>query len=341
VSQRDIYVIDLVNHTKFPEEKIQIFDISESIQVIPIETSDSVLIGNIFSTKIEDNKVFISSINGVFAFDSNGKYQNSIGYKGRGPAEYVSLFDFYPDNDLVWLLDRSGKKVLKYSNSGLFIEGYTLPKQQIFTGFHYLNSSTFIGFVPDNGQPNTNIMLAFFGATGITDSILYRNPIPESKMWWMVFGEASFIDHGVHTKFKHLFNDTLYIIQDYKLKPYTVLNLGTRKANINARAIAADKDPATHNIYEDMDRVFLRGENDRYIFLEIWTELGAPKSVFFYDKKEQTIHKWKFILPEDDRIDHTTDFTPLNIDGNGNLIGYASPANEEDNPIIIIAKLKK
>jgi hypothetical protein len=31
-------------------------------------------------------------------------------------------------------------------------------------------------------------------------------------------------------------------------------------------------------------------------------------------------------------------FVPMYIDKNGNLIGYTAPANDEDNPVVVIAK---
>jgi len=216
------------------------------------------------------------------------------------------------------------------------LESYDLEKQ-IFTEFYYSGNDIFIGFVPDQGQPNTDVMLAFFNATGIVDSILYRNPIKVSYVQWFLYDEATFINHGTNVKFKHVFNDTIYIVKDYKLKPSFVLNLGAGKANENARGGTVNRDVKNYNPYEGMDNTYLYGESNRYIFLKVD---GAP---IFYDKKEQKVHKWELSLPDDKRIDpeHAKKFVPKYIDKNGNLIGEVSPANMEDNQVIVMAKLKR
>jgi len=342
VSQSNFTIIDLINHIQLPKEEILLSDISESIEMIYLETNDSVLVSRISNINVEVNKLYVQASNGVFVFDSDGKFLNSISARGRGPREYVSLSCIFPEEDVIWLLDNSGKKALKFTVSGKFLEDFEFEKQ-MFTDFYYSGGDSFIGFIPDNGQPNTDIMLAFFTATGIVDSILYRNPISVGNIYWSVGGEASFINHRAQIKFKHLFNDTIYVIQDNMLIPDMVLDLGARKANENARAIAVNKDSRTHDICEGMDKAILKGESDRYVCLRIANDYPPLYyDVLFYDKKEQKVHKWEFILPEDERLDHeqAKKFVPMYIDKNGNLIGQTAPANEEDNPVIVIAKLK-
>lgn len=335
-SSRSSYeVIDLVNHKQLQEEFILLSDVSEFINIIPLETSDSVLIGSIDKIKLYTNKLYITASNGVFVFDSDGKFLNTVGMKGRGPKEFINLYGIFPENDIVWIIDRSGKKVLKYSNTGIFLESFDLANQR-FQDYYYSENSVFIGFIPDHGQTNTDIMLAFFDATGIVDSLLHRNPMGESEMMWAVYPEATFVNHGTQIKMKHLFNDTIYNIMNNQLYPDIVLNLGDRKANEYARTGAVNKDPRTHNITEGMDRAYLYGENDQFVYLEV------ENSPLFYDKKEKKVHKWTFILPDDERLDseQAKRFIPDYIDANGNLIGKTDPANEENNPVIIIAKLK-
>ena len=82
----------------------------------------------------------------------------------------------------------------------------------------------------------------------------------------------------------------------------------------------------------------LYGENDRYIYLRVLFNVPT-----FYDKKENKVHKWEFSLPDDKRLDpeQSQKFVPKYIDKYGNLIGETTPANLEDNQVIIIAKLKR
>jgi len=261
---------------------------------------------------------------------------NTVGSRGRGPREYVSLHNIYPEDDVVWLIDDSGKKALKYTASGRFLEGFDFEKLR-FTEYHHSGNGSFMGFVPDLGH-STNVMLAFFEAAGMIDSILYRNPIPKNSTRVMFYhAEVSFINYGDRIKFKHLFNDTIYHISNNKLLPDMVLNLGARKANENARNEAARQNPNDFiDLFKGMDRALLYGESEHFVYLIVES---VP---IFYDKKERKTHKWKFILPEDERLDpeQSKEFVPLYVDKNGNLIGETASANLEDNPVIIIAKLK-
>ena len=152
-----------------------------------------------------------------------------------------------------------------------------------------------------------------------------------------LYGGTSFINNGSQIKFKYTFNDTIYVVSDHKLIPDMVLNLGAGRANENARREALYADPRTVDLFKDMDRVYLQGENDRYVYLLI------DFVPLFYDKKEQQVHKWQFSLPDDKRIDpeQAKKFVPICIDKNGNMIGTTPAADQNDNPVIIIAKLKR
>ena len=335
--QRKLPIIDLVNHRSRPFENMLLSEVSTSIQMIPLETNDLSLLGYIYGIQFERNNLYITAGNGVFVFDSNGKFLNTLSSQGRGPQEYIALPGLFPEDNIVWLIDGTGRKMLKFSDSGKFIERF--EHKYRFSEYHHSKGDAFIGFLPDLGLPGTDIMLAFFHPTGIVDSILYRNPIQQSQLYWYVPDEATFSNYQTQIKFKHLFNDTIYRIEKFGLVPDVVLNLGSRKANEKARAIAVKSDPHTHDIYEGMDAVVLRGENGRFICLEV--KFGPI--IYLYDKKEQKVHKWNFILPTDKRIDPegAKKFVPMCIDKNGNLIGQTAPANEEDNPVIIIAKLKE
>jgi len=335
-------VIDLIDHKQLLTEEIHLSEISEYIWIIPLETNDSVLVGNIGKIKLETDKLYIPASNGVFVFDQNGKFLNKLGSRGRGPKEYVSLYDIHPEGDIVWLLDNSDKKALKYSCSGRFLDSFYF-EPQLWTDYYYSGNDTFIGFLPDYGQPNTDIMLAFFDADRVVDSILHKNPIKQSvNIFLRVYGEVSFINHGNKVKFKHLFNDTIYHIVNNKLLPDIVLNLGNGRANVNARVDAANK--VDYDLTQGMDNTLLYGESNRYVYLKV-DNVNTPPDYnisLFFDKITQKVHKWKFILPDDKRIDieESKKFIPLYIDKNGHLIGQTASADPDDNPVIIIAKLK-
>lgn len=164
-NQNDFLMIDLINHKHLPTQQITLDEIAESIQIIPLETNDSVLVGTIRTLKTEDNKMIINASNGVFVFDTNGKFLNSV----------------------------------------------------------------------------------------------------------------------------HLFNDTIYKIINNRLFPNMVLDLGSGNANENARKDALRQNPDNIDLFKDMDKTLLYGENNLFIFFKI------NDKPFFYNKQKQIVHKWEFI----------------------------------------------
>jgi len=334
IQKGEIPVLNLCNYKQLSLTNISLMEIAESIKIVPLETNDSVLVSTIYRIRIEKDKLFIYARNGVFVFESTGKFLNKVGSKGRGPIEYLGLYDIFPKDNYVWLLDQLGHKALQFTTTGDFMQIVELGHEN-YTDFYYTTNECFICFLPDLGQSNTDIMLSFFDISGLKDSVQYKKPIKGDVLQRFVYREGSFFQHGDQIKFKHLFNDTIYNILNNQMSPNMVLNLGIGKANENARADAANKGD-DYNLFQGMYIAHILGENDRYIYLLVES---VP---LFYDKKERKLHKWKLILPQDERlnIEESKKFVPSYIDKNGNLIGETVSANEEDNPVIIIAKLK-
>jgi hypothetical protein len=80
-------------------------NIFEQIKVIPLETTDSSLIGRaIDGIEVWDDKLFIQNYLGshtnILCFDLSGKYLFNIDRMGQEPEEYTYLGDFFIDEHL-------------------------------------------------------------------------------------------------------------------------------------------------------------------------------------------------------------------------------------------------
>ena len=69
---------------------LQLEDEIESVECIPLETSDSVLISNILDLRMTDNYIFVynGKTSEIFQFNRDGKFIRKIGREGNGPGEY-------------------------------------------------------------------------------------------------------------------------------------------------------------------------------------------------------------------------------------------------------------
>jgi hypothetical protein len=125
-------------------------NIFERIKVIPLETTDSSLIGRIIDRmEISDSKLFIQNWLGTHAnilcFDLSGKYLFNIDRMGQGTGEYTYLGDFFIDTNLQHLVLISDiRKFLHFDLYGKFL--YNIYSTDIYYARHsiYLNDSTYL-----------------------------------------------------------------------------------------------------------------------------------------------------------------------------------------------------
>jgi hypothetical protein len=104
--------------------KVELLQLIESIELIPLETNDNSLIGNVRSVKADANYLYVSDYNDspVKMFSKDGKFISATGHKGAGPGEYIQISDFFPSNDTINLFAWSGnRKWIRYSNDNKFL----------------------------------------------------------------------------------------------------------------------------------------------------------------------------------------------------------------------------
>ena len=97
----------------------------DTIELIPLETTEENLIGEITRLIFNDGTYYIRSTNSMqnaklFVFDENGKYLKKISKQGGGPEEYIEFKDFTMtiDNQVV-IADY--QKLLYFDSEGKFL----------------------------------------------------------------------------------------------------------------------------------------------------------------------------------------------------------------------------
>ncbi len=105
----------------------------DSINYIPLETSDNVLIGNnVFKVIYAKQRYFVFDETKVFVFNKAGRLLFQVGEKGRGPNEMVWPTDFTVDTitNTIEILSKGDRKINKYN---LYTGSFT---GSIFLKFH-------------------------------------------------------------------------------------------------------------------------------------------------------------------------------------------------------------
>ena len=99
------YVIDTIHPVitlDRYEKEFDLQDFIENISYCKLETSPESLLGNIDKMMVDSSSLFIFdryTCNALYRFSRSGKFITKFGKQGRGPEEYIEIYDF--DVDLI------------------------------------------------------------------------------------------------------------------------------------------------------------------------------------------------------------------------------------------------
>lgn len=130
-------------------ENIHSASLIKDCKIIPLETRDSVLIGAIDKAIVYQDRLYVgdfSKTNAVYIFDMQGKFCHKISRQGRGPEEYLRLYDMFidPHTGELKLLSRIDRRILAFSGDGKVFKGVQkmpkmfmelVPSQNGYVGF--------------------------------------------------------------------------------------------------------------------------------------------------------------------------------------------------------------
>ena len=116
------------------QDKVSIFDIFESVDLVLLETTDESLISRISQVVHFNDRYYAldraQSI--LFCFDSTGNFLFKISNQGQGPEEYIRIdnFNIDPHNNQLLLLEPWGV-LHAYDLEGNFISKTRLPSEVV------------------------------------------------------------------------------------------------------------------------------------------------------------------------------------------------------------------
>ena len=104
--------------------------IFESVNYIPLETTDENLIASVGKVVIENNTIYIFDDKqyDITQYGINGSYLRSLSKRGRGPGEYLSIIDFALYDSILVVLSSQNRKLFFYTkNNFQFLKTITFP----------------------------------------------------------------------------------------------------------------------------------------------------------------------------------------------------------------------
>lgn len=138
--------LPIINTTSLIADELTLSDIAEEVSYIKLD--NSVLLSKIKDVKKIDNLYFISTKDDLYLFGIDGEYQHQIGKRGKGPFEYTRFNDFTLDvnSKLIYFLDY--KKVIVFSFSGEYKYSFPTPESFEFSSVYFFNNCLYfpVGF---------------------------------------------------------------------------------------------------------------------------------------------------------------------------------------------------
>lgn len=113
------------------KEPTNISILADNIEYIPLQTADSILIGEVKKMIVWNNRYYIwdQLTEAIFCFDSRGNFIFKLNKRGEGPEEYSNISDFTMDmeNGNICIYSNMTGATNIYTKNGEYIRRETTP----------------------------------------------------------------------------------------------------------------------------------------------------------------------------------------------------------------------
>ena len=346
-------------------------DYFESVEYVPLETSAECLIGNNPVAYVLNDYIVVISLKEqmCYVFDRlTGKFIRKIGNKGIGPNDYLQTpYGLIVNEQEKTICFDKGDRIIEYSLTDGSVIPQSTPIKISSNKLVYITKDIWaVGFANTSGN-NPN-QIVFFDRKEIIDSIPNYNFFTlNNRTIYFNRDEVIFYRYNHCINYKHLFNDTIFKIVDRKLQPEWVFEMNKSLQNLIVLRNDTDELLKEGVNYHIIDSIF---ETDRYLLFT--SRYQRKKHSFMFDKhrKQLTdVEKRIFINDMDGGLNfwmtstnqnqdlicvYQADFFKEEIDKMDlseqkaknplafqKLRTLLAQLDAEDNPIVVIAKLKK
>lgn len=358
-SSKDLIVVDVLG-TFEKGTTFEAKDLFTSIDYVVLESKDECLIGKNPHFFLVDNYILSIADKQIFVFErKTGRFVREIGKWGQGPEEYDRT-DFMSSVDenmqTISTFASKGKRI--YSIEGNVLDNIALPSMVYETA--NLSTGENVGFIPNFSGKENNKLHLFDKRANIIKSFPnhFSTLPPEGLHFWKPNGWLYKYKNDVF--FYELFNDTVFQVTTDSLLP---------KFKFFQGHYLPPYEYQNRNDFLSQKYFMMKGvyETDRFLFYLYSFE--KKLYIFVYDKKD----KVEFVNECDENgggVMVESNFLPFifsNVSSSNELIGYVDSysvsewfsaqggdsclvstslsflkeAKEIDNPVVLIAKLKK
>lgn len=270
--QEKLYCIDIESAMSYMQT-IFVSDLGENVNYIPLETTDSSLIGNRpYIRKFRNTLLVASEKQPIMMFSiENGKFIKTIGNIGHGGNEYILSYDrpiFWTDKNEQYIFVKSAEeKIQQYDSLGNYVGTVKLPEDiGPLSGLSQITIDDYIYFYRNylfdeqeykitKVNYNTRqiestitgnqkavhpefignlIIFPGFGGIPVSPTCLIHQ-MKNNCMAFNYMEDPCLWNYNGETYFKKRFNDTIYQIKDKWLQPHYIFDLGNKQIPYDER----------------------------------------------------------------------------------------------------------
>ncbi|MDR0973985.1 MAG: 6-bladed beta-propeller [Prevotellaceae bacterium] len=347
-SETDFFLIELDKHTHVGEISSTLNEIAESIRVIPVETTDSVLLNSLEIIGTHGNRFICYDQNYVYSLDrTTGKTKILLNQRGQGPKEYINIIDPVLENDTLRFYDSGKSGFLRYTLQGEYVDFlrndstttyYKLPDGNYYMAYPYYIHPVYYTDVYDK-----NWKLLRHGIPNEHSDLRYNYRFV--SIGGLYYNQALF--------YREYYGDTIYRVSTEADVPYLVLSMGNLKMppEITTDLLTWN---AKQNQYIDgiffwfaSDYCFLYHSYDQKFYCDIWN-LNTGKLLYreILERSEYRLGRGTIRCTVNDI---SIQVTPKYTEGNTayfeipptDVLKLYPNAPEDTNPMILEVKLKE
>ena len=360
---------------QYPKKEIILQDLAD-VRYVALETGDSSLVGTRPILMTDSLIVTVNKKSDVIFFDKSGKYLHSFNHTGMSGEEYGDIVSGYCIDEKareIFIYDGLQSRIQVYGYGGAYRRTLKLPKNRMFVfsifeydenflfGEDYLFVDSQDGQYPVNKTPYYKISKKDGKLTSIPITLKERIRDGLSYMIGDLGASVGLFMSPVARLGSDILIadyslDTAYVYRDDHLIPLTVRRNHTSENNIPILAtvdvmtgryllwytIVKDIDVKNNHVSDPVTYLYDRFTNE-YCRVDLVNRdvVSATNIPAFQMRLSANYH----VVPENYAIQYYPAEELIELNGQGKLKGelkeIASKLNDEDNPVLLIAKFKE
>ena len=227
------------------ENPLTFSSVFRSYKLVPLETNDKCLIGQVDHIKVFNDTIYILdsfSAKALFAFDENGNFIRKIGRLGKGPGEYLKPLSFTIDVAKKQIQLWDGHKIIVFSLGGGYIKELKIRDGLFVRCIETLNGITYLNHDPFKGRAQSHLLSSVDREGRALNQWLpsenyikgFKQPMKTSNLFCKTL-------HDI--KFMQPFLDTIFSIHNNTVKPYMAFSTKNKLTPDDIGEMNRIKDP--------------------------------------------------------------------------------------------------